>query len=173
MKANLNGYYKEIEKTTAQKADLLALLSGQKVDEYTNEDADFDYMENDDVALVVRNPHGGEDLIVELGAEFSLFFEKWQGHYDVFQSDYAQLKKDITAILSGMAGTVNLLAGGRWVSSALCSGIPETSADPEELLKRYDAGDEITRRMHQQGGTIEVVCWQPSQTRRFTVAKQN
>ena len=67
--------------TTEKQADLLTALSGQHVTVHTCEEADFDYMEEEDVAFVVKNPHSEEDLLVELGGGFSLFFGLWHGQY--------------------------------------------------------------------------------------------
>ena len=72
MNANIN--YDEIPDTSAVQEDLLAALSSQHVTVHTNEEPDFDYMENGDVAFVVKNPHNDENLLIELGGEFSLFF---------------------------------------------------------------------------------------------------
>ena len=79
MNANIN--YDEIPDTSAVQEDLLAALSSQHVTVHTNEEPDFDYMENEDVAFVVKNPHNDEDLLIELGGEFSLFFGLWHGQY--------------------------------------------------------------------------------------------
>ena len=69
MNANIN--YDEIPDTSAVQEDLLAALSSQHVTVHTNEEPDFDYMENGDVAFVVKNPHNDENLLIELGGEFS------------------------------------------------------------------------------------------------------
>ena len=66
---------------TEKQGELLMLLSGQQVTVHTSAEDDFDYMENEDVAFVVKNPHSEEDLLIELCGEFSVFFEKWHGEY--------------------------------------------------------------------------------------------
>ena len=53
MNANIN--YDEIPDTSAVQEDLLTALSGQHVTVHTSEEPDFDYMENEDVAFVVKN----------------------------------------------------------------------------------------------------------------------
>ena len=42
---------------TEKQGELLMLLSGQQVTVHTSAEDDFDYMENEDVAFVVKNPH--------------------------------------------------------------------------------------------------------------------
>ena len=65
--------------TAEKQGELLMLLSRQKVTVHTWDDPDFDYMEEQDLALVVQSPSGTENLLIELCGEFSVFFEKWQG----------------------------------------------------------------------------------------------
>ena len=66
MNANIN--YDEIPDTSAVQEDLLAALSSQHVTVHTNEEPDFDYMENGDVAFVVKNPHNDENLLINWAA---------------------------------------------------------------------------------------------------------
>ena len=77
MNANIN--YDEIPDTSAVQEDLLAALSSQHVTVHTNEEPDFDYMENGDVAFVVKNPHNDENLLIELGGDFSRSEERRVG----------------------------------------------------------------------------------------------
>ena len=114
MNANIN--YDEIPDTSAVQEDLLAALSSQHVTVHTNEEPDFDYMENEDVAFVVKNPHNEENLLIELGGEFSVFFGLWHGQYKAVEYDYDRMKKDIAAILAGNAGMP--MADGRAALSA-------------------------------------------------------
>lgn len=88
--------------TAEKQGELLMLLSRQQVTVHTWDDPDFDYMEEQDLALVVQSPSGTEDLLIELCGEFSVFFEKWHGEYAATAEGYAQLQQDITA--SGRQG---------------------------------------------------------------------
>ena len=49
---------------TEKQGELLMLLSGQQVTVHTSAEDDFDYMENEDVAFVVKNPHSEEERAV-------------------------------------------------------------------------------------------------------------
>ena len=79
--------------TAEKQGELLMLLSRQQVTVHTWDDPDFDYMEEQDLALVVQSPSGTEDLLIELCGEFSVFFEKWHGEYAATGVD----STDITA----------------------------------------------------------------------------
>ena len=46
---------------TEKQGELLMLLSGQQVTVHTSAEDDFDYMENEDVAFVVKNQHSEEE----------------------------------------------------------------------------------------------------------------
>ena len=52
--------------TAEKQGELLMLLSRQQVTVHTWDDPDFDYMEEQDLALVVQSPSGTEDLLIEL-----------------------------------------------------------------------------------------------------------
>ena len=133
MNANIN--YDEIPDTSAVQEDLLAALSSQHVTVHTNEEPDFDYMENEDVAFVVKNPHNEENLLIELGGEFSVFFGLWHGQYKAVEYDYDRMKKDIAAILAGNAGVLSLYAEDHWLGSALCPEKVAADADVAKLLE--------------------------------------
>lgn len=170
---NANIHSEEIQDTTEKQGDLLMLLSGQRVTVHTSEEPDFDYMEAEDVAFVVENPHGGETLLIELCAEFSLFFETWHGSYKATELDYAKMKQDITAILSGRAAALTLYAGGKWLGSVLCPEKPAAGADAAALLKRPEVLPGMAEKVRQQGGRIEQVCWDPAENRTAVMPAQN
>ena len=100
--------------TAEKQGELLMLLSRQKVTVHTWDDPDFDYMEEQNLALVVQSPTGTENLLIELCGEFSVFFEKWHGEYAATAEGYAQLQQDITAILDGKAGALSLYTENGW-----------------------------------------------------------
>ena len=105
--------------TAEKQGELLMLLSRQQVTVHTWDDPDFDYMEEQDLALVVQSPTGTEDLLIELCGEFSVFFEKWHGEYAATAEGYAQLQQDITAILDGKAGALSLYTENGWQGTVL------------------------------------------------------
>lgn len=171
MNAHIN--YDEIPDTSAVQEDLLAALSGQHVTVHTSEEPDFDYMENEDVAFVVKNPHNDEDLLIELGGEFSLFFGLWHGQYKAEEQDYDRMKQDIAALLAGNAGVLSLYADGRWQGSALCPERAAADADPEKLLERcWDAG-KPREKLLEQGGRVELLYWDPAENKSFMIPAKN
>lgn len=179
MKANLNGYYDEIESTASKKDELLELLKDYSVSAHTNEEDEFDYLENDDVTLVVKNPLGGEDLQIELGAEFSLFFELWHLHYSAYKADYERMKKDILTIVGGNSGAMTFFADGKWVGSTLCPEIPAEDAKGTDLVEKYWAWEDDSpaskskEKLLTLGGEIRFTCWNPANDRTFPVSPKN
>ena len=123
---------------TEKQGELLMLLSGQQVTVHTSAEDDFDYMENEDVAFVVKNPHSEEDLLIELCGEFSVFFEKWHGEYPATEEGYAQMTQDVQAVLAGSAGALSLYTEDGWQGTALCTGC-RRSRSAGALLERRKA----------------------------------
>ena len=171
MNANIN--YDEIPDTSAVQEDLLAALSSQHETVHTNEEPDFDYMENEAVAFVVKNPHTEENLLIELGGEFSLFFGLWHGQYKAVEYDYDRMKKDIAAILAGNAGALSLYADGRWQGSALCPEKVSADADMEKLLERCWQKQEPKKILLAQGGRVELLYWDPAENKSFMIPAKN
>ena len=86
--------------------------------------------------FVVKNPHSEEDLLIELCGEFSVFFEKWHGEYPATEEGYAQMTRDVQAVLAGSAGALSLYTEDGWQGTALCTEKPGPDADAAGLLER-------------------------------------
>lgn len=140
--------------TAEKQGELLMLLSRQQVTVHTWDDPDFDYMEEQDLALMVQSPSGTEDLLIELCGEFSVFFEKWHGEYAATAEGYAQLQQDITAILDGKAGALSLYTENGWQGTVLCTELP-AQRTPEPLRCSSAAG----RRQSRTPPCLRAVGW--------------
>ena len=141
---------------TEKQGELLMLLSGQQVTVHTSAEDDFDYMENEDVAFVVKNPHSEEDLLIELCGEFSIFFEKWHGEYPATEEGYAQMTRDVQAVLAGSAGALSLYTEAG------------SDADAAGLLERCWSAEKPHKPL-EKGSRVELVYWDPAQNRTLTV----
>lgn len=170
---NANIHYDEIPDTSAVQEDLLAALSSQHVTVHTSEEPDFDYMENEDVAFVVKNPHNDEDLLIEVCAEFSVFFGLWHGQYKAEEQDYDRMKQDIAAILAGRAGVLSLYAGGKWQGSALCPEKAAPDADPAKLLECCRDAEKLKAKLPEHGGRAELLYWDPADNKSFVIPAKN
>ena len=154
--------------TTEKQGELLMMLSDQQVTVHTSEEPDFDYMENEDVAFVVKNPHNDEDLLLELCGEFSVFFEKWHGEYKATEDGYAQMRQDVQDILAGKAGALSLYTEDGWQGTTLCPEKPAADADAAKLLERCWTAEKPEHAL-QKGGRLELVYWDPAGNRSFVL----
>lgn len=114
------GYYDEIEITASKKDDLLQFLKGYEVSVYSNSDEGYDYLDDNDLMLVVKNPYCDETLDIELAGEFSLYFAGWHTHYFTYEYDYEEMKKDIMGLLKGDIGALIATSSESWLCSTLC-----------------------------------------------------
>ena len=130
MNANIN--YDEIPDTSAVQEDLLAALSSQHVTVHTNEEPDFDYMENGDVAFVVKNPHNDENLLIELGGEFSVFFGLALGG-EFEQQNVAHRTRDLVDVGLDLVDLQRL-------GDAVVDLVPRDAAHAQRTRQRCDAG---------------------------------
>ena len=134
------------------------------------DDPDFDYMEEQDLALVVQSPSGTEDLLIELCGEFSVFFEKWHGEYAATAEGYAQLQQDITAILDGKEGALSLYTENGWQGTVLCTELPGAEDAAAALKRCWQAAKPDTALP--AGSRLELVCWDPAQNRKVQLPEE-
>ena len=154
--------------TAEKQGELLMLLSRQQVTVHTWDDPDFDYMEEQDLALVVQSPSGTEDLLIELCGEFSVFFEKWHGEYPATEEGYAQMTQDVQAVLAGSAGALSLYTEDGWQGTAFCTEKTGPDADAAGLLERCWNAEKPHKPL-EKGSRVELVYWDPAQDRTLTV----
>lgn len=163
------GYYDEIEITASKKDDLLQFLKGYEVSVYSNSDEDYDYLEDNDLMLVVKNPYCDETLDIELAGEFSLFFAGWHTHYFTYEYDYEEMKKDIMGLLKGDMGALIVETSEGWLGSSLCKDNVSHLTDEIQLLKNSFHHGETVDKFKRLGGRIKIVYWNPTDTISFDV----
>lgn len=163
------GYYDEIKITASKKDDLLQFLKGYEVFVYSNSDEGYDYLEDNDLMLVVKNPHCNETLDIELAGEFSLFFAGWHTHYSSYEYDYGEMKNDIMGLLKGDIGALTVTSSERWLCSTLCKDEVSHLTDEIQLLKKSIQHNETIDKFMKHGGCIKVVYWNPTDTISFDV----
>ena len=167
------GYYDEIEITASKKDDLLQLLNGYEVSVYSNSDEGYDYLEDNDLMLVVKNPYCDETLDIELSGEFSLFFAGWHSHYFTYEYDYEEMKKDIIGLLKGDIGALVVNTSEGWLCSNLYKKDVDHLTDEIQLLKDSIRHEETVDKFLKLGGCIKIVYWNPADTISFDVCGGN
>lgn len=167
------GYYDEIEITASKKDDLLHFLKGYEVSVYSNSDDGYDYLEDNDLMLVVKNPYCDETLDIELAGEFSLFFAGWHTHYFTYEYDYEEMKKDIIGLLKGNIGALTIETSEGWLGSTLCKDEVSHLSDEMQLLKKSFQHGETIDKFSRLGGVIKITYWNPADTISFDVAPGN
>ena len=134
--------------TAEKQGELLMLLSRQQVTVHTWDDPDFDYMEEQDLALVVQSP-------------WAFYVD---GEYAATAEGYTQLQQDITAILDGKAGALSLYTENGWQGTVLCTELPGAE-DAAAALKRCWQAAKPDAALP-AGSRLELVCWDPAQNRK-------
>lgn len=157
--------------TAEKQGELLMLLSRQQVTVHTWDDPDFDYMEEQDLALVVQSPSGTEDLLIELCGEFSVFFEKWHG-------EYAATRRGLHAAAAGhhrhsgrQGGRTEPVHGKRAGRARCCA--PNCPAQRMPLRRSSAAGRAAKPDAALPAGSrLELVCWDPAQNRKVQLPEE-
>lgn len=160
------GFYTQIECPWERKGDLLALFDGLEVVQHTNAEEGYGYLYDEDTAIDVANPRGGEGIWMEVGSEYTLGIGGWHAHYDAYEADYRRLKEDIAGILSGRMRFAVAFAddggeyGGWKGSHVLREELPE-GADGWDALRAMGLPREFVDAFGRRGGRVEVVSWLP------------
>ena len=154
-------WFLPIERPWERKDDVLALFAGCEVVEHTNVDEGYSHLYDEEVAVDIVNPHGGEDIWMEFGDEYTLGIGGWHAHYDSYEGDYRMLKDDVRAILSGgMRFLVAFVNDDDWRGSqVLCGEL--ASDDGWGALRLMKLPGEFVREFEERGGVLEVVSWLP------------
>ncbi len=158
-----------IEITASKKDDLLQFLKGYEVSVYSNSDEGYDYLDDNDLMLVVKNPYCDETLDIELAGEFSLYFAGWHTHYFTYEYDYEEMKKDIMGLLKGDIGALIATSSESWLCSTLCKDEVSHLTDEIQLLKKNIPYEETIDKFTKHGDCIKVVYWNPTDTISFDV----
>ena len=169
---NLQNYDDDIEITASKKDDLLHFLSGYDVKVYSNTDEGYDYLEEDDLMLVVNNPYCDEEIYIELGWEFTLSFSTWHTHYLATEYGYEKMKKDILKLLNGDMGVVIVDSDRGWHSSCLFNGDASHFKDGKSLLKELSYDKETIKNYVELGVRVRIIYWNPEDTISFDIKKK-
>lgn len=166
-------YYDEIEVTASKKDDLLQFLKEYEVSVYSNSDKGYDYLEDNDLMLIVKNPFCDETLDIELAGEFSLFFSGWHTHYFANEYYYEKMKKDIIGLLKGDIGAMIVTCSEKWLCSDLCREEISHLTDEIQLFEKHMQDEETIAKFIKHGGCIQVVYWNPIDTISFDVNSED
>ena len=159
-----------IEEPWERKDDVLALFDGCEVVGHTNAEEGYGHLYDEEVAVDIANPRGGEGVWMEFGGEYTLGFGGTHWHYDAYEGDYRQLKSDIGAILSGDLRVLLSYAGkGEWKGINVYAGELPSEHDGWAVLRSMGLGPECESRYGRLGGAIEVISWLPDRCKTLRV----
>ena len=130
------GYYEEIPYPYKKKDELLRIFSDFTIEVHTTADPDFEFQDENGVALIIKNPYGGYDIEIELDAEISLFFAGWHTHYFTYEYDYRQMIETARDIINGIQFVAFLSRNGEWYGSSL----EDSPITLDEFLNRWKKG---------------------------------
>ena len=84
------------------------------------------------------------------------------------EEGYAQMTRDVQAVLAGSAGALSLYTEDGWQGTALCTEKSGPDADAAGLLERCWSAEKPHKPL-EKGSRVELVYWDPAQNRTLTV----
>ena len=101
-------------------------------------------------------------------ASFPSFLKSGIGEYPATEEGYAQMTRDVQAVLAGSAGALSLYTEDGWQGTALCTEKPGPDADAAGLLERCWSAEKPHKPL-EKGEPGGAVYWDPAQDRTLTV----
>lgn len=121
--------YTEIEYPRDKRDEVIACWPERSLTVHTNAEAEFEYLGENDCAIVAKNPHGGHDITFDLVGEFILFFAGWHAHYFPYEYDFQQMLQDADDIMNNRKCVIIIEEGERWRIMSLFNAQAELSAE--------------------------------------------
>ena len=103
---------------------------------YTCKEKDYDYLEENAYAVVVKNSECDKNMEIEMAGEFTLYFSDWYFHYPAYEYDFSEMIKVADRIIKNELCAVVVEVDGNRTSSSLREA-PETISK-EKLIEDYE-----------------------------------
>lgn len=164
-----NGYYDDVNPID-KKDEILEILKEYNPVVHTNKEADYSWIYDDSVSIVVSDESGAEMLFIDLEGEFSYGFGGWHTHADPYRFDYERMLKNIKNILDNKLAAICIKCNGDWMGSSLAN-IDEL--DRENLIneaKGFLTDKEFREKMRLNGIVIECNFFDKSKNIYYEIA---
>lgn len=138
--------------------EILELLEDYEVEEYTCHDKLYDYLNEDDRVIVVKNPYSPHHLIIEKTEDVCVYFHAWQSRCYFTDNDFIELKSELKGILENRHAAIIPEPFLRWTGIVLfkndASCFTETT-----ILCKTDLTNGIDMAKRGLKGEIKICYW--------------
>jgi len=131
----------------------------------TGADPDYDYLEDDEYALRIRNPLGMNDLEIEAARELSLFFAGKQLRCAPDEAGFDRLIATADDIMAGRTCVVIIEIDGDWVGSVFMPALEPDNPTAEDVFSRFALPEAFLDRIRSGRSTAHVIYWDASRSR--------
>lgn len=154
-------YNDEIKATNSKKEELLKLLKNYSVEVHTRVDTGYDYLEENDIVLIVKNPYSDNDMDIEMAGEFTVYFAEWHAHYFSYENEYRTMLKDIQNIIDCKACILKVSSTKRWLGSTIINENVIKTSDKMSLILKVVNQSEFLNEIKDIGGKLQLNYWNP------------
>lgn len=159
----------KFESALVKKDDLIEFLKDYNPVIHTNREEGYKYLDDESVMISITNPNDSNTVLyVELSYEFTLYFDSWHTHYDVFLEDYEDLLNDIKLILNNecVVVTIYSVENEKWLGSTFIGAdkIDENISPKKLLHKLYYKIKQV--------GEMTISFWDSQKNLCFTFDKK-
>lgn len=150
-----------------KKADVKTIFGEYEIIEHTNAEADYDYLEDAESILEIVNPYRDENLFIEFGDEFTVYFSGWHAHYFAYESEYERMKRDALGIARGEYAALRFLVCGRYLGEILLTDEISPFTEPAYLISKMYFPEDFLSRIRDKGAVIFAEYWRPDDSYEF------
>lgn|GEM_PF-2705730 len=148
-----NGYYDDID-VFSKKDEILAELSGYNPVVHTNQEEDFDWLEDGCFSITISRD-GEEVLYVDLDGEITLGFGGWHAHYSPYRLDYGKFLTDLRNVLGNKMCAVMVTCNNEWMGSFAAMADSISKDNLVKKTKKLLNDKEFRRKLSQYGYVIK------------------
>ena len=162
-----SGFYEEID-PISKEPELMALLSVYNPEVYRSTDDVFDWLEDDDYSIIIKDGEEVRMYVDYTDGRFTLGLGSWHGHYDLYRKDYEDLLKDIESILNNNTVAVTIRCNGEWFGSWKT---PVSECSKKELIiqARETMHKELIEKTKKNGYQIECEFFDKSKNFAYKI----
>ena len=159
-------YYKGIPNALQKIPEIRKHLKGFEVIEY--DEPEDDWVNH---ILKVKNPHGGEDMEIEVEDDgvFTLYFADMHEHFESYEGDFRDMINLVDNILSGKSCCMIVWSGKReWLGWCMGLQIPPTEKQVA-IRKGMQLIESLEDEIYKTGGRVDLIYWNPGKNVFWTI----
>lgn len=154
-------YYDDVE-PVEKLEELTELLKEYNPQIHTCKDEGYNYLEEDDVCITLKNQFGKE-FYIDLNDEFTISYDVWHCHYSPYQGEYEMLKEELKLLLTNTGYIFSVFIQDQWMGSMTLEEPLTSKTQVKKQIQQFLKRDkQWIRQAKAKGVEARMVYWDES-----------